>query len=1117
MPNRSALGQVVALSPDRRVIAATAASNSINLLDFESGRLLRNLARHSKDVTSLVFVSGGKTLVTTSFDLQVKFWDVATGTLLRSLDLNSPANHTWAIKLSPDGRRVAAGQSSTADALKIWDTGTGRLHKTIDVNAHSLVFSSDSKLIVSGGYGGKDCSGRRPDDPICRTGQGEIKVWDASTGKQMRTLQDADLPPVDKLDISSDGRRLLSAGVRSLSAPQDPSGGKQNGDLRIWDLANGKLKTSLKASAYVVRFAPDGKTFMTQQHLGEATRWETESGSPIRSFGTQSFAGILSNTQFIRWGVQVVDIDTGGVKTQPPDANGVSLRFGGDGKSLFAASNSMSTWDGLSVQRSANVYPYPGELRNIASFSMDGNTFVWRGRDEKSLAITDRAGTQLGVIQENEPIETVVVSADGTRFAATAGLTAKLWDVRTQKVLLAVPLTRDFDRIGISENGRRFAAGNINGGLRMWDTDSGRLLWEFVAPQDSSGIVWDIRFSLDERILLVCSGDTAKVIDAANGKLLQVFKGHPANTIVLNGALSPDGTRALTSTNEGNVRLWDVSSGRLLRSINAGTSFEMSISADSRRAFINGVMWDLDTGAKILSAFQSRDGRDWLVVTSEGYFAGTQKGAEALSVVKGLEVWSIDQFYNQFYRPDLVKAKLAGDPQKQLREAAGKLDMTKATASGSAPRVTIATGNNAVQGDQVTINAEITDQGGGIGKIEWRVNGVTLGVEQRGFGRTDDQGKSGNTVTRTLGLTPGQNRIAVLAYNAAGVIASEPAVITVVSTQQNVAGAARLYVLAVGVNDYWDSALRLKFAVPDAKGLGESLKQAGIKLYESVEVTTLLDADATAEKLDNAFGELGKQVRPQDVFLFFLAGHGKTMDARFYFLPQDFRYAGEDSIVTKGIGQDRLQSWLSRIKAQKSVLLFDACESGSLIGDRFAMRGIEEKTAIDRLTRAMGRTVLTATTDSKPALEGYRGHGAFTYSVIAGLDAADSNGDGVIDVTELAQYVDRRLPDLTFEAFKLRQVPQMSIVGSNFPLVSRMAFLPSGDQIKTTTSPGKPTHVAITATDVKSEAKATSQTVSQLRPGSQVVLVSSEGEWVIVFKDGQKLGYVEARSLATLQ
>ncbi|MCK1386175.1 caspase family protein, partial [Bradyrhizobium sp. 21] len=183
----------------------------------------------------------------------------------------------------------------------------------------------------------------------------------------------------------------------------------------------------------------------------------------------------------------------------------------------------------------------------------------------------------------------------------------------------------------------------------------------------------------------------------------------------------------------------------------------------------------------------------------------------------------------------------------------------------------------------------------------------------------------------------------------------------------------------------------LNYAANDAKSLSDGLRQAGAKLYERVEIRTVLDAEATAAKLDAVFSELATLVRPQDVFLFFLAGHGKTVDARFYFLPQDFRYAGEDSIVKQGVGQDRLQEWFSRIKAQKSVLLFDACESGSLVGDRIAMRGIEEKTAIDRMTRAMGRTMLTATTDSKPAIEGYRGHGVFTYTLLAGLDAADAN------------------------------------------------------------------------------------------------------------------------------
>jgi hypothetical protein len=48
---------------------------------------------------------------------------------------------------------------------------------------------------------------------------------------------------------------------------------------------------------------------------------------------------------------------------------------------------------------------------------------------------------------------------------------------------------------------------------------------------------------------------------------------------------------------------------------------------------------------------------------------------------------------------------------------------------------------------------------------------------------------------------------------------------------------------------------------------------------------------------------------------------------------------GEESIIEMDIGQDRLQQWLSQMNAQKSVLLVDACGSGSPIGDKIALHG----------------------------------------------------------------------------------------------------------------------------------------------------------------------------------
>jgi hypothetical protein len=48
---------------------------------------------------------------------------------------------------------------------------------------------------------------------------------------------------------------------------------------------------------------------------------------------------------------------------------------------------------------------------------------------------------------------------------------------------------------------------------------------------------------------------------------------------------------------------------------------------------------------------------------------------------------------------------------------------------------------------------------------------------------------------------------------------------------------------------------------------------------------------------------------------------------------------------------------------------------------------------------------------------------------------------GLIEVSELADYIDRKVPDFSFDTFKLRQIPQRSIVGNNVPFTNKMTIL----------------------------------------------------------------------------
>jgi WD40 repeat protein/uncharacterized caspase-like protein len=1142
------INSIVMSGGDERFVASSGDDGVIKLWDVRTGRLIRNVARvdQERKYWRLKRLSNDGQRLFGYVSGESKVWDTITGKELLSFAVDDED----AAFMVRSGKRVAIVRPDKS--AQVFDPSLGKAIATLKAIAEIGVSMDGEQVIV----GGTD----RTVYPV------DVISW-----KRGPTLMSLDAPA--KTIVFSPSNN--SVGIQSSA-----------GNFTLWSLEQKKVLAQLNGSDKAeFIFSPDGIYCAFDDGNGKITIVNAQTGATRTSFAlprpdAQLATFLYNNAELFfaptadsksKWSTIAVNSENGAtlrtVDGEPTDVNqfqsryyidsaddGLHLyeladwheirRFGGQltlNASAFSTSGSkIAVLEKgqpklLDSQTGQLLAKCPAQTEDVYALAISSKEqWLAYGGEGKTVDLCDTAtGTTIKTFEGHDAtVKSIAFSADDRQMLSGDGSgNVRLWDVSSGKVIKVFKGNdRDANVLAFSPDGKRLFAGTDDNKVRIWDATTGR---ELQTLRMLVGPVRAMTISPDGK--RVAAGPyselMAKQWDTETGKELKRLESGVGGrfTTVNDAEYSSDG-KSLVAIANNRIMIWDVNTGQKKLDVSAPDQElkSISFSQDLRRILSldeAGVVrhWNRETGALLVTVVAFGDGQ-WLRVTPEGFFDASPNAAKYLTVVRGLDVYSIDQFYNQLYRPDLVREKLAGDPQGKVRDAAAKLDLTKAVASGRAPRVAI-TGPAAgakVQGEQISVEAEVGDQGGGIGKIEWRVNGVTLGIEDRGFKRVDQptapagEGKS-IKVTRTLGLTPGENRIAILAYNEAGLIASEAAEITVSSAQQG-SEKASLYVLAVGVNEYWDSALRLNFAAADANSIGEGFRQAGTKLYQQVTIKTVKDRDATAENLDHVFAELGQKVRPQDVFVFFLAGHGKTVDARFYFLPQDFHYSGEDSIIKKGVGQDQLQSWVSRIKAQKSVLLFDACESGSLIGDKIAMRGIEEKAAVDRMTRAMGRTVLTATTDNKPAVEGYRGHGVFTYTLLAGLDEADSNGDGVIDVTELAQYVDRRLPDLTYDAFKLRQVPQMSIVGSDFPLVSRASLL-SGDNAPPTPAeiPTKPTHVVIAPVDIKSGASQAASTLSQLAPGTQVYLMRTENGWTLIARDGQKLGYVREGALVRLQ
>jgi uncharacterized caspase-like protein len=324
-----------------------------------------------------------------------------------------------------------------------------------------------------------------------------------------------------------------------------------------------------------------------------------------------------------------------------------------------------------------------------------------------------------------------------------------------------------------------------------------------------------------------------------------------------------------------------------------------------------------------------------------------------------------------------------------------------------------------------------------------------------------------------------------------------------------------MHVLVVGINNYLDATLKLTYAVPDAKTLAAALEKAGQGHYEDVIVTQVLDRDATAAKLDEVFTDLATKVRPRDVFVFFAAGHGKTLDGRYYFIPHDLRYHTDQSLMRDAIGQEQLQAWFARILAKKAVLMFDTCEAGSLTERGKTRGGLEQKAALGRLIQATGRATLTASTATQEAYEGHGGHGVFTFALLDALARGDTSSNGLIELAELIQHVDGLVPAIAEKRWGAKQFPQMDAYGANFSLARQVAAL-APTQDDAIIIPVRPTHVSTELLLVFKEAGGAGGVVHQLAPFSTVTLMKSDRGWALIARDGKALGYAAEAKLHKL-
>lgn len=570
-------------------------SKPARIFDARTGEVVNTFA-HGRRTFGFSYSSDGRLGATSDFNSGIQIWDMQTGGPLKRLEFPLTVAENG-LTFSDDGRLFAAMERAK-EQIYVFDTNDWSIRYTLSLprgRGRSLVFSPDSKTLVA--YRGGSTRAwsmetgemvgeyRGPDGFLLEVT--DDRVLSGSKQRGVSLLELPSLEPIARLDahesrtmsianITSHQLSLTTSSDHTAALWSTRSGGRigrlrghmnwvldgglfpdkgvpfaltggRDHTLKLWSLVGmGEHFNPFQSADPIKRtWSDDGRTAAIVDHSGDVQIWREGEGTERFSLGGNmpniqtlalipgedllmvssfpgpchiyDFDGALVATLDDPWGRK--DIECRSISAKDKDTLLVSYSH-----NVHVVDR--QTWEIEKPTHPADTHHSIGSLR----WNTKANKGIYR-QEHRSIVFIDDT---LGIIKEHRDDEYSVAQILELAHSPGAIVThwypkVERWNLETQEREWLIDSFEDgLTRAALTEDDAWLAVGSPNGKIHLIDMQAGEIVHTLIGHEKD---IWDLRFSPDETLLASSSKDgTVRIWSVTSGKLLDQFPAHSTTT-----------------------------------------------------------------------------------------------------------------------------------------------------------------------------------------------------------------------------------------------------------------------------------------------------------------------------------------------------------------------------------------------------------------------------------------------------------------------------------------------------------------------------------------------------------------------------------------------------------